>query len=86
MFNFFDAIKKENSSLLGEYHKYNVVLVGGRLLYIEGHKGLLKMEEDIISLKIKGGVLTVKGDDLFLKSMTKDTIVIGGKVNDINLV
>ena len=85
MFNFFDALKKENLKVdIG--NSFNVVFTAGKLLYIEGHKGLLKLEDEIVVIKVKNGVLTIKGSQMFLKDLKKDVVIIQGKINNIEIL
>lgn len=83
MFNFFDSLKKENSEIKDCLTGYNMVFMGSCLLYVEGHKGILKLEEDVIVFKVKKGVVTVKGEGLFLKDLKKDTLTIKGNIKNV---
>ncbi len=86
MFNFFDALKTEYGKHSKIISKYNVVMTGGDLVYIEGHKGIIKMQPDIITVKVRGGLLQVKGEDLFLKELTKNTICVQGKLFGVEVL
>lgn len=86
MFNFFDALKTEYGKYSKIISKYNLVMVGGNLLYIEGHKGIIKMQPDNITVKVCGGLLHVKGENLFLKELTKNTVCVQGKLCGIEVV
>ena len=85
MFNLFDSLKKENS-LLKKDINFNIVFAGNNLLYAEGHKGLFKLEKEIVVFKVKNGVVTVKGENLFLKDLKKDTLTIKGKINSVEIL
>ena len=86
MFNFFESLSKENNLKTDKVHGVNMVFMNGELLYIEGHKGIFKLEEDIIVIKVKKHIVTIKGNKLFLKNLKKDTVTIKGEINNIELV
>lgn len=86
MFNFFEGLKKEFKLNKEAFGNFNVVLVSNNFLYVEGHKGLLKLEEENISLKVKGGVLVIKGNKLSLKELTLNTVAINGKILSFEVV
>ena len=86
MFNFFDSLKNENLFIPDGINSFNVVFVDGKLLYIEGHKGILKLQNDIIVLKVRKAVLTIKGQDMFLKDLKKDSVTIKGNILSVDLM
>lgn len=82
MFNFFEEIKKKTNKnkVLKDY---NIVLVGGGLLYIEGHCGLTIISSSLIALKVKGARIEVVGGNLSITELTENTILIEGNVNEV---
>jgi sporulation protein YqfC len=86
LFNFFDSLKKEFKLKKENFGRFNVVLVSNDFLYIEGHKGLMKLTKDNIAFKVKGGVLVIKGVGLLLKELTQNTVAIGGKIQSFEVV
>lgn len=86
MFNFFEGLKKEFKLPSELFGNYNLVLVSGSFLYVEGHKGLLKLSEENISLRVKGGVLIVLGSNLSIKELTPNTISITGKITNFEVL
>ena len=85
IFNFFSELKEKCGLKLEEISPYNIVNIGGQIVYIEGHKGLLKLSGDIISCKLKTGLVEVKGNNMFLKELTENTILIQGKIYKIEV-
>lgn len=78
MFNFFDEIKKKSESdFLCEF---NIVNVSGKMVYIEGHLGLIVMTSSMIACKVKSGRIVVEGENLFLGELTDNTMLIKGKI------
>ena len=80
IFNFFSELKTKCGIGLEQITPYNIVNIGGQILYIEGHKGLLKLSSETISCKLKTGFVEVKGNALFIKELTENTILIQGKI------
>ena len=78
MFNFFDELKKKSSS--GMIYDFNIVNISGKMLYVEGHKGLTILEEKMIAFKIKSGRVVIEGEGLYLSELTDNTMLIKGKV------
>lgn len=82
MFNFFNEIK----SCVGEIkNKYNIVNMSGKLIYVEGHKGLALLSKNIICLKIKKGSIKVEGENLSLKELYEECVKISGKIEKIEV-
>ena len=82
MFNFFNEIK----SCVGEIkNKYNIVNMSGKLVYVEGHKGLALLSKNIICLKIKKGSIKVEGENLSLKELYEECVKISGKIEKIEV-
>lgn len=86
MFNFFEGLKKEFFLPKEIFNRYNVVLVSNSFLYVEGHKGLLKLSEENISLKVKEGILIVLGSNLVIKELTINTVAITGKIKSFEVL
>lgn len=86
MFNFFESLKKEFNLSQDRKKNFNVVLMGNEFLYVEGHKGLLKLSEENVGLKVKGGVLVVLGEALALKELTQNTVAICGKIKTFEVL
>ena len=84
MFNFFDEIKKELGILVGDA-SYQIVDVGGKGLYVEGHLGVLKLSDELIMFKTKKKIISVSGKGLKLKILTKSTLSIMGEIESIEV-
>lgn len=80
MFNFFDEIKNKIGKDFDFLSEYNLINISGKLLYIEGHKGLTVLSSTTIAFKLKKGRVVVEGENLFLKELTENTILIQGKI------
>ncbi len=62
---------------------FQMINVSGKLLYVEGHCGLLTLSKEQISFKIKGGVIIVDGIDLILNELCDTTLKICGKIKKV---
>ena len=85
MFNFFSEIKRNvNKTINAEI--FNLINVSGQILYLEGHKGLLSLSKDIISVKVKDAVLIIEGEDMILSELSENTVKICGKIKKVEQV
>ena len=85
MFNFFNEVKASLKEVekLDNFHLINI---SNRMLYVEGHRGLLTLTKDIISFKVRGGVVMVEGSGLYLLELTENTIKISGDIKKVESV
>lgn len=85
MFNFFNEVKSSLKKVekLDNFHLINI---SNRMLYVEGHRGLLTLTKDIISFKVRGGVVMVEGSGLYLLELTENTIKISGDIKKVESV
>jgi len=82
VFNFFDEIK---SCIKDMKNKYNIVNMSGKLVYIEGQKGLSLLSKEIIVLRIKKGSVKIEGQDLILKELYDECVKISGVIEKIEV-
>lgn len=80
MFNFFNEIK---GNLKSNFDSFNLINISGGLLYVEGHLGLVTLSKELISFKVKGGVIMVEGSDMILAELNENTIKITGKIKKV---
>ncbi len=87
MFNFFAEIKENLKNPKGlDFEGFNLINLSGHLLYVEGHLGLVTLSKELVSFKIKGGVVMVEGEDMILSELTENTIKICGKIKKVEQV
>lgn len=84
MFNFFNELKK-NVKNAESLKNYNIINISNKIIYVEGHKGLVTLSKEIIAFKVKNGRMVVEGSDMFLLELTENTIKISGKVKKMEL-
>ena len=85
MFNFFDEIKK-NVGIESDVTTYNLVNIGGKVLYVEGHQGLTILSKEMIAFKVKRARITVEGKDMKLFELTDSTMKIVGQICKVEIV
>ena len=54
--------------------------MSGKILYVEGHTGIVSLSKENISFKFKGGVIIVEGKDLVLSELMPTTLKITGSI------
>ena len=62
-----------------------VEIAGDRRVLIENHYGVREYGCEKISVKVKFGIITICGSCLELRQMTKEQLVISGKIKGISL-
>lgn len=76
-----DELEKYVSLELGATLKeYKYINIGGKVVYIEGQKGILSFSKEQIDIKLKKQTCAVKGTELFIKYYDTDTIIICGDI------
>ena len=84
MFNFFKEVK-ENIKYPQKINldTFNIINISGRLLYVEGHFGLLTLSKEMISFKVKKGVILVEGSEMILAELNENTLKICGNIKKV---
>ena len=87
MFNFLKEIRTnlKNSHNLG-LESFNIINISGHLLYVEGHLGLVTLSKELVSFKVKKGVILVEGQDMVLSELNENTIKICGKIKKVEQI
>ena len=60
-------------------------ILGDSRVLIEGHRGITQYEQGKICVRVKFGCYIVCGSDLELRHMTRETVVISGKIDMVTL-
>lgn len=87
MFNFFNEVKEnllnpKNLNLDG----FNIINISGHVLYVEGHLGLVTLSKELISFKVKKGVVMVEGADMILSELSDNTLKICGQIKKVEQI
>ena len=80
MFHFFASLQKEFNLPKEIFGKYNIIMISGSFLYLEGHRGILKLSQENITFRVKNGVVVIIGSNLSIKELTKTTASIIGNI------
>lgn len=72
----------ELATLAGSY-KYSVF--GGTTAVIEGHKGILNYLQSEVSFYLSDGVISVMGENLKIKCLSKNFAVVVGRVDRVEV-
>ena len=67
-------------------YDYNIVNISGRLVYVEGHKGLVVLSDKKIVFKLKKGQASIEGAGLVLAELAENTLFIKGKIESVETV
>ena len=71
----------------GEFLKQPIVEIAGQnRLLIENHQGVLEYSQEKIGVKVSYGKIIVVGNELKLKQMSCDQLVIKGQVESLQLL
>ncbi|HHW89617.1 MAG TPA: hypothetical protein GX745_01765 [Clostridiales bacterium] len=63
--------------------RYRYTVLGGKAVYVAGHKGLKIYNSEKIELKIDKEILTVTGQDLIIKHLSNNDCIITGNINSV---
>jgi len=57
-----------------------VTLVGNEDLSIENYKGVIEFTDEKVRLSSSAGIIKIEGKGLYLKKITAENILLGGKI------
>lgn len=83
MFNFFSELIADYGLEIDGVSSFNIINMSNKLVYIEGQKGVVKISSESMSIRIKGGLVEVLGQNLKLKKISGSTVCIVGKIESI---
>ncbi|MBM7543198.1 sporulation protein YqfC [Amphibacillus cookii] len=62
-----------------------ITMIGDIHVYIENHHGILRFTSNEIVLKVINGLLIVKGNNLVIKMLVTEEILIEGTINEVKV-
>ena len=81
MFSFFsEMLEKSGIEKDSVLKGFRVVNLSNKMLYVEGFLKIVTFETDVINLKMKKGMFKICGENLFIKNLNINTILICGKI------
>jgi len=60
--------------------EYRYINIGGKMVYVEGQKGISNLTRDEISFKVNKKNCTIKGSDLYIKYYDNSTAIVCGSI------
>ena len=81
MFGFLEEVSNLSGLPFDIINKgFRVINLSNRAVYIEGFVALVEVEKTEINIKIKKGIVKILGEELKIKNMNLNTILVVGKV------
>lgn len=80
MFNFLEETVKKFGEVSGRESEPIIIFLPGRGVYIEAKCKIVSINRETVVLKVKKEILTVKGEGLMLKNLDKNSIMLQGKI------
>ncbi len=86
MFSFLDEISTLSGLPFDIINKgFRVINLSNRAVYVEGFTGLIDVDSQEIGIKLKKGILKLNGDNLKIKNMNLETILVTGDIRMIEM-
>lgn len=81
--SYIEEVKSKLS--LAELTGYRLLIVAGKGICLEGHKGIYDISDTVIRIKVKNGSIIVNGEDLAIKEISDSEIYITGIIKGLEL-
>ena len=86
MFFLLDEISKMSGLPLDMINKgFRIINFCNKAVYVEGYTALIDVNSNEIGIKLKKGLIKLNGDDLKIKNMTLDTLLVTGDIRQIEM-
>lgn len=63
-----------------------LTLIGNILMYLENHRGIIQYDPELIRINLMRGELRISGQNLIIRSIVFEEIVIEGRIDQISFV
>lgn len=60
-----------------------ITLLGNITIFFENHKGIVEYESNIIKINTNVGIIAIMGENLIIKSIIADEIIIEGSISSL---
>lgn len=80
MINFFDELEEKFKLSIDKNLPNFKVIYLPYGVYLEGHCGVLTLEQNEIAFKLKKGKISFFGENLIIKSLEESCVIISGKI------
>lgn len=64
---------------------FRVINLSNRAVYVEGFKSLIDVDSSEIGIKLKKGIIKLNGDNLRIKNMNLQTLLVVGDIRQIEI-
>ncbi len=86
MISFFESIAKDSGVEIEILKRgYQIYNFGGKSAYIANFKSIITFNDQCVKLKLSRGVVNVYGQNLFIKELNTNTIIVNGLIKNIEV-
>ena len=86
MFGFLEDISNMSGLPLSVINGgFRVINLSNKAVYIEGFTGLIDVDSSEIGIKLKKGIIKLNGDNLKIKNMNTETLLVVGDIRQIEM-
>ena len=78
--------KKQQKSIMPQTNKPLIEILGNNRVLIEHHKGICIYERQMMQIRVCYGFIEISGCDLTITCMSKEQLVITGKIDGVRLL
>lgn len=81
MYDFFDEIALKTGLPFDILNKgFRIINFSNKSIYVEGFTNIVSFENEEIVLKLKKGIIKIQGQNIKIKNMSLETIIIVGDI------
>lgn len=62
-----------------------IILIGGKALYVSNYKKIVTYSKESIDLRVKGDIIHISGENMIIKQLDKNEIIISGKIYGVTV-
>lgn len=59
---------------------FRVINFSNRAVYVEGFSSIMELSRELVTVKLKRGILRIAGTNLVIKNLEDKTLVVSGKI------
>ena len=86
MFSFFDDIAFMTGLPFEILNNgFRVVNFCNKAVYVEGFQDIIEFGSNVLNVKLKKGVIKLKGEWLKIKNLNQNTIVVSGEISSLEI-
>lgn len=86
MYDFFEEIVKMSGLPLDIFNSgFRAINFSNKAVFIEGFVNIVSFESIEIIIKLKRGIVKVQGEDLKIKNMNLETILVVGNITNLEI-